>query len=210
VTPIAALPEHEQALDIDVSRHAQIFDPPVDAGAARIRFGVGDNTEMSAEGTAAALRADAPSNASRTFYTGRVGVRSNPGRSPFTFFGGAGGGFAEAGGTFVAADAGLAIGYENCVLVPSFQASAYVSNPLDPRPIDVTVDVKDPTFDTPSTTVGGVLRAGVRLSLSPSACRRGESSTWLVAGFGVTKMMDRDSDAAIAGLGIGLQIPISD
>jgi hypothetical protein len=45
--------------------------------------------------------------------------------------------------------------------------------------------------------------------LTPSACRRGEQSTWLVAGFGVTKMMDRDSDAAMGGAGLGISIPIS-
>jgi hypothetical protein len=209
VTPIAALPETQQAFDVDVSRHAQIFDPPLDTGAARMRFGVGETAEISVEGAAAALREDGPSSSARTFYTGRAGVRTNPGKGPFTFFAGAGGGFAAAGGTFAAVDVGAAVGYENCVLVPSFQASAYVSEPFDARPIDVTVDPKDPTFDTPSSTLGGVLRAGLRLSLTPSACRRGEQSTWLVAGFGVTKMMDRDSDAAIGGAGLGISIPIS-
>jgi hypothetical protein len=209
VSPIAALPETQQALEIDVSRHAQIFDPPLDVGAARMRFGVGENTEMSIEGNAAALRTDAPSTATRTLYTGRAGVRTNPGLGAFTFFAGAGGGFAPAGGTFAAADAGLAVGYQNCVLVPSFQASAYVSEPFDARPVDVTVDADEPTFDTPTRTVGGVLRAGLRLSLSPSACRRGEQVTWLTAGFGVTTMTDGDSDASIGGFGLGIEIPIS-
>lgn len=210
VTPIAALPADKQALELDASQHAQIFDPPLDTGDARMRFGVGDNTELSIEGAAAAVRAsDAASTATRTFYTGRAGVRSNPERSPFTFFAGAGGGYAAAGGTFVSADAGLAVGFQNCVLVPTFQASAYISEPLDPRPIDVTTDPDKPRFDTPSRTVGGVLRAGLRLSLSPSACRRGEQSTWLVAGLGVTKMMDADSSTAMPGVGFGIEIPIA-
>lgn len=207
VTPIAALPEAKQALDIDVSQHAQIFDPAVDAGAGRLRFGVGNNTEVSVEGTAAVVRDDGPSPEPRTFYTGRAGVRSNPGQSPFTFFAGAGGGFAGAGGSFVSADAGLAIGHVNCTLQPMFQASAYVSEPLDSRPIDVSVD-EDTMLDTPSTTIGGVLRAGLRLSLSPAACRRGEQVPWLTAGLGVTRMMDADSDAAIPGFGIGITIPL--
>lgn len=207
VTPIAALPQAKQSLDVEVSRHAAIFDPPLDAGAGRLRFGIGNNTEVSLEGTAAALRDDGPSPEPRTFYTGRAGVRTNPGQSPFTFFAGAGGGFAGAGGAFVAADAGLAIGHVNCTLQPTFQASAYVSEPLTPRPIDVTTgDMRE--FDTPSTTIGGVLRAGVRLSLSPSACRRGEQVPWLTAGLGVTRMMDVDSDTAIPGFGFGIEIPL--
>lgn len=210
VTPIAALPEAAQALDLEVSRHAQIFDPPVEAGAARLRFGIGHDAELSVEGSTAAVRDRGPSTAPRTFYTGRAGVRSTPGRGPFTLFAGAGGGYAGAGGAFVSADAGIAVGYVNCVLVPMAQASAYVSEPLHPRPIDVTTDADVPELDTPSTTAGGVLRAGLRLSLSPSACRRGEQSPWLFAGAGVTRMMDGDSDAAIPGVGIGLEIPLSD
>ncbi|HEY5946406.1 MAG TPA: hypothetical protein VIV40_12975 [Kofleriaceae bacterium] len=210
VTPIAALPETQQALDIDVSRHAQIFDPPVDAADGRLRVGLGNDTEASIEGTAAAVTDSGTSNASRTFYTGRAGVRTNPDRGAFTFFAGAGGGYAAAGGSFISADGGLAVGYVNCVLVPTAQASAYVSKPIDPQPIDVTTDEKHPTYDTPSTTLGGVLRVGVRVSLSPAACRRGEQSAWLVGGVGVTKMVDQDSDAAIPGVGLGIEIPLTD
>lgn len=209
VTPIAALPEAKQSLEIEASHHAQIFDPPIEAGAARLRIGLGSDTEASLEGSTAGVRDDGPSPESRTFYTGRAGLRSNPGKSALTLFAGAGGGFGAAGGTFVSADAGIAVGHVNCVLVPSLQASAYVSEPLDPKPIDVTVDVDDPTFDTPHTTVGGVVRAGLRLSLSPSACRRGERAPWLYAGFGVTAMMDADSDATIPGIGLGIEIPLT-
>jgi hypothetical protein len=207
VTPIAALPEEKQALDIDVSHHAAIFDPPIEAAAARLRQGVGTNTEVSVEGSAAAVRHDGPSTAERTFYTGRVGVRTNPGARALTLFAGTGGGIAGAD-KFVAADGGLAVGYRNCVLVPMFQASAFVSKPIDAHPIDVTTDLEHPMFDTPTTTLGGVLRAGARLNLSPSACRRGEQSTWLVAGIGVTRVIDDDSDTSIPGAGIGIEIPL--
>ncbi len=209
VTPITALPQNRQALELEASHHAQIFDPAIEAGAARLRFGIGNDTEASLEGSTAVVRDDGPSPEPRTFYTGRAGLRSNPGHGAFTMFAGAGGGFGAAGGTFISADAGFAVGHVNCVLVPQAQASAYVSEPLDARPIDVTTDPDAPTFDTPHTTIGAVVRAGLRLSLSPSACRRGEQSPWLYAGLGVTRMMDADSDAAIPGIGIGLEIPLS-
>jgi hypothetical protein len=94
------------------------------------------------------------------------------------------------------------------VLVPTFQASAFISKPIDGHAIDVTTDAEHPMQDTPTTTLGGVLRAGARVNLSPSACRRGEQTTWLVAGVGVTRMMDVDSDTAIPGIGIGIEIPL--
>ena len=209
VTPIAALPEAKQALDIDLSSHADIFDPALHAGAGRLRHGLGDNTEASVEGTVAALADNGPSTANRSLYTGRAGIRTNPGAGAITFFAGAGGGYAPSGGTFAALDAGVVVGIPNCTFVPTFQASGYVSEPLDPRPIDVTDDARYPEYDTPTRTVGGVLRGGVRISLAPSLCRRGEQAPWLVAGVGVTKMMDADSEASIPGAGIGIEIPLS-
>jgi hypothetical protein len=207
VTPIAALPQGAQALDVDVSSHTAIFDPPVHAGAARLRHGLGQHTEMSIEGNAAAVRERGVSTAPRAFYTGRAGVRTNPTAGAVTLFAGAGGGISGAQ-KFVAGDGGLSIGYQNCVLVPTFQASGFISKPIDGRAIDVTTDAEHPRFDTPTTTLGGVMRAGARLNLSPSACRRGEQTTWLVAGLGVTWMKDVDSDTAIPGVGIGIEIPL--
>jgi hypothetical protein len=208
VTPISTLPQAKQALDIDVSHHAAIFDPPIEAAAGRLRHGMGDNTEVSIEGNAAAVRDDGPSTAERTLYTARVGMRANPAAGALTVFAGAGGGVAGAD-KFVAADGGFAIGYRNCVLVPTFQASAFVSKPVDARAIDVTTDLEHPRYDTPTTTLGGVLRAGARLNLSPSACRRGEQSTWLVAGIGITRVVDHDSGTAIPGVGLGIEIPLN-
>jgi hypothetical protein len=209
VSPIAALPDNQRAFDVDISTHSQIFDPSVNAGTGRLRHGIGDNAEVSVEGSVAAVADSGPSKADRSFYTGRAGVRTNPGEGPLTFFAGAGGGYAPAGGTFGALDAGVVVGIPNCTFVPTFQASGFVSEPLDPRPIDVSDDPKYVDYDTPSRTVGGVLRGGVRIGLSPSACRRGEQEPWLVAGFGVTKVMDIDSDDAIPGAGIGIEIPLT-
>lgn len=210
VTPIAALPDNTQSLDINVSRHAQIFDPPVDAASGRLRHGIGKNSEVSVEGSTAAVRDDGPSRADRTFYTGRVGVRSNPERGPFTFSAGGGGGVSGAAGSFIAGDIGMAVGWNNCVLVPSFEVSGFVSQPTEQREVDVTDDPSDPEVDTPTTTYGGVMRFGLRLSLSPSACRHGEPSPWLGAGVGFTKMIDRDSDTAIPHIGLGIEIPLTE
>lgn len=208
LAPIHALPENQRALDVEVSTHSEIFDPPVYTGAGRLRTGVGDNTEVSVEGTAFSVDDTGPSGAPRTIYAGRAGVRTNPSASAVTLFAGGGAGFAPAGGLFTALDAGLALGFENCVLVPVMQASGFVSQPLAPRPIDVTTDPAHMTYDTPARTVGGVVRGGLRLSLSPSACRRGEQASWLYAGFGMTAVADHDSRGALLGAGLGVQVPL--
>jgi hypothetical protein len=120
------LPETKQALDIDVSRHAQIFDPPLDVGAARLRFGVADNTELTVEGNAAALRADdAASAAPRTLYTGAPACGRIP-TKPVHVLCRRRRWLRGCGRTFAAVDAGIAVGYQNCVLVPSFRRRVYV------------------------------------------------------------------------------------
>ena len=208
VSSLSALPQGRNALDLEVSRHAQIFDPAIQTGGLRLRTGVGDNTEVSAEGTAMIVADDqgGRSQAQRSIYAGRFGVRTNPKGGVSSLFAGLGGGFAPAGGRFAAVDAGFAIGYDNCVLVPILQGSGFLSEPFDARPIDVTVD--KPQFDTPQRTIGVTVRAALRFSLGPSACRRGEQVMWLTAGFGSTSLTDGDTSASLFGLGFGLEIPL--
>jgi hypothetical protein len=148
-----------------------------------------------------------PSSADRTFYSGRAGLRVNPGKSGATFFAGAGGGYAAAGGGFASADSGIAIGYDNCTLVPVLQASAFISQPLDARPIDVS-DGDNASTDTPERTVGVVVRGGLRLSLSPSRCRAGEQVPWVTLGLGSTTLADTEDSATLMGAGLGIQIPL--
>jgi hypothetical protein len=206
--PINALGGGQQALDLEASTHSQIFDPALNAFDGRYRTGVGDNTEVSLEGTAHAVEDSGPSTANRTFYSGRAGVRTNPSRGGATLFAGGGGGYAHSGGAFIAVDSGLAIGYENCYVTPILQASGFISQPLSPRPVDVSDDSKYRDYDTPSTTVGGVVRGGLRISMSPAGCHAGEQVPWITLGLGTTSLADHDSHATLFGAGLGISIPL--
>jgi len=208
LTGIRPLAQGQRALDVEVSRHAEIFDPAVFAGAGRLRTGIGDNAEVSVEGTLMQVADTGPSTADRSIYAGRAGVRSRPGNSPFAVFAGLGGGFAPAGGGFAAADAGIAVGWDNCVLVPMLQGSGLISRPLAPRPIDVTTDLDHPQTATPRPTYGLDVRAGLRISLTPFACRRGEPGMWLTGGLDITTLVDAEQSQTLGGVGFGLEIPL--
>ena len=209
VSPIYALAPGQRALDVEVSSHSEIFDPAIVAIDGRYRAGVGANTEVTVEGTAHGVDDQGPSMADRTFYTGRAGVRTNPQHGGATFFAGGGGGYAHAGGAFIAVDSGLALGYENCYVTPVLQASGFVSQPLAARPIDVTDSSDDvPQYDTPATTVGGVVRGGIRIMLSPARCHLGEQVPVLTLGAGMTTLADHDSNAAMLGAGFGVEFPL--
>jgi hypothetical protein len=125
-------------------------------------------------------------------------------------FGGIGGGYAPSGGSFVTADGGFSVGYVNCFVTPLASASAFVSNPIEARPVDVS-EGDDPMAHLTSTarfTVGGVVRVGLRIAMSPSGCRAGRQIPWLTTGVDITTMVDRTSDATLGGLGLGLEIPL--
>jgi hypothetical protein len=197
--PVTAMSEGAQTLDVELASHSQIFDPALRSGGARLTRGIGGRTEVTGEGTAYSV-------AGRNIYAGRAGVRTSPGED-LALFAGAGGGYAPVAGGFTTLDAGAAVGIHNCVLVPVVQGSAFVSQPIAPRAVDVSDDDIMVT-DTPATTWGATVRGGLRLSLSPSACRRGEPGSWVYAGFDITGVRDHDSDDSLFGVGLGLSIPL--
>ncbi len=201
LAPVTTLATGSKALDLEASSHTQIFDPGVGAASARLRTGLGDDLELSGESMVASI-------ANVDFYTARAAMRVNPHHGAVSFGTGVGGGYAPKGGSFVALDAGVSIGYDNCYLVPVAAASAYVSQPIVARPIEVTDDPMRPTFSTAHRTVGSVVRVGLRLSLSPERCRAGKEVPWITAGFDQTTMVDATDNAELFGFGVGFSMPL--
>lgn len=201
LAPVRTLAPGSQALDLEASSHMQIFDPGVGAASARVRAGISDDLELSGESMVARV-------ANVDFYTARAAMRVNPHEGAVSFTTGVGGGFAPKGGSFVAFDAGISVGFDNCYLVPVATASAYVSQPIVARPIDVSKDSTSPTFSTAHRTVGSVVRVGLRLSLSPERCHAGKEVPWITAGFDQTTMVDATDNAELLGVGLGFTIPL--
>jgi len=208
ISGIRPLASGQQSVDLELSQHAAMWDPAIGAGAARLRTGVGDNTEVSAEGTVLGVQDDGPSRADRTVFAARAGVRTNPGKAPYALFAGLGGGYSPAGGGFAAADAGIAIGYDNCVVVPVLQGAGMFSRPIDARPVDVTDDPDNPKMSTALPTFGLDVRAGLRVSLNHEACRRGDASSWITVGLQTTTLVDREQSNTLVGAGVGIEFPL--
>lgn len=207
LSPVHSLAQAHSALEIEASRHADIFDPAVHVLDGRYRHGIGEGAEVSLEGAAHQVEGNGYSKAARDFYSGRAGISVSPEAGDARIFAGAGGGFASEGGQFVAVDSGITLGVDNCVLVPTFTVAGFASQPINAKPIDVSDD-EYYTTDTPAFTAGAVMRGGLRLSLSPSKCRGGEDVPWISAGMGVTTLTDFDSNAALIHIGLGVEVPL--
>lgn len=204
VGPVTSLPSGGRSFDIEVAGHSQVFDPKLLSGAARYNESIARRTDVSVEGTMFRLASTGSSHEDPDVYAGRVGLRHSPGED-LALFAGTGGGYSPAGGSFVSADGGIGVGIDNCVVVPVAQVSGFISQPLDAHPIDVSEgDVM--TTDTPSRTLGVTARGGVRVSLTPAACRRGETGTWVYAGLDYTAVTDTDTQDELFGIGLGLSV----
>lgn len=200
LAPVTTLAQGARALDLEASSHAQVFDPVVGTADARLRAGLGEGVEVSGEGMVARV-------AGVGFYTGRAGLRVNPHKGAVAFNAGIGGGYSPKGGKLVAIDAGISAGYDNCHVVPIASASAFASQPIAAKPIDVSTNSKTGT-STAHRTAGSVLRVGLRIALAPARCHAGEEIPWITVGLDETTLVDATDHAFLVGLGVGFTMPL--
>ena len=193
-------------LQLEASGHGK--SPDVGAGTVRVRRGIEDNLEASAEFTYAKAGNKLATDTSQQMFAGRAGVKLRPDETPFIAVTAGAGGGAFAGGPFLSADVGGMAAYEMCRFTPFIGGSAYVSQPLNAQAVDTTEDGMAPgTFvDTPETTVGVQVRVGVAVNLSSCEAH----ATSLVVGFGLDHFWDNDSDRGLASGGAALSLDFGD
>ena len=100
------------------------------------------------------------------------------------FIGGLGAG-TYTGGPFLSPDLGIVLAYENPYVVPFLTLSGYVSIPLDAQEVDIGVSEMSDYSVTPSTTVGILGTAGLRVPI--------DIGTWTLApsaGIAVSELID--------------------
>ncbi len=202
--PPATLKAGNYGLQLEASGHGT--SPDVGAGTVRLRRGIEDNLEASAELTYGKAGNELATDTRRSMIAGRAGARLRPDEMPSVAVGAGVGGGTFAGGPFVSADAGAVLAYETCRVTPFVGGSGYVSAPLDAREVDTTEAGKEPgTFvDTPETTAGVQVRVGVSVNLSSCEAH----STSLVLGVGLDHFWDDDSDRGLASGGAALALDL--
>ncbi len=185
------------------------FGPDIAVAELKLSHGVTDDVELDFDGGYLRVTDETDVETAPDLYSGRIGVKYNPGDSFAAITGGAGGGYSFAGGGFVAADAGLIVAYENCHVVPYASTSAFLSVPLRPRAIVVGRDENQMDIvDTPETTIGASLGSGLRVVLEPGLCHDRRPTGNLTLGVSGTRLSDQhdSDDYFIASLGI--EIPL--
>lgn len=201
-----ALRQGETTASATAAHMGTLFDPSLDVTELGLRHGVTDEFDVEGSAGYAVVSGSEPADLDPRLITGRVGVIANPKRGAFTFRGGFGGGHNPSVGNFAAFDAGVTAAYHNCVVTPLIGTSGFVSNPLDPKPVNVA-PASDTAVDmqTPYTTVGWTLAASLGVQFDRASCRQGRAGTTLSIGFNVSEIANGNGNDTWAGLGLRLE-----
>jgi hypothetical protein len=179
----ATLAQGETGMQLEGGAHGAVFGVAAKSGTVRVRRGVDDANEVSAE--VSVLHVDNAAAARVNTYPNVFAIRGGAKHRVtrwFSVMGGLGGGASDGGG-FCSPDVGGVVAFENPYLVPFLSARAGLSVPFDARRVDTGAKTGP---EAPPTTgyAGAVIGARVPLgACDTNACGvRGS----LLAGVGFT------------------------
>jgi hypothetical protein len=195
------------SLQVAASAGGAVFGPSLIAADVAVRHGLSEEVEGVFDLSAARVTDETSARTDPSFYGARAGVKINPPGTGVAVTGGVGGGVAPAGGPYVSGDAGLILSIENCYLVPYAAGGGFVSEPLEPRPIQTQAG-SEPRMDTPETTYGATLGLGLRLVANPGACKGGRPAPGVILGGQYTLLWDSTSEEELFSLSLGLDFPL--
>ncbi len=202
----AVLADGESALAVAPGITGEVFGFSALSLTGSYKEGVGHDLEVGADANVISFdRQNSSVDLDRYIYSGRVRAKWTPatlgGNAALT--GGIGGGYAPDGGAFVSPDLGIVVAFENRYLVPYLGATAYVSQPIGTKKIDVSVgdDPAGTEFDEAQFTWGYDLSAGAKL---PIRYKGGQLN--LHAGMRILSLNDVDDGAVAIGLMLGPEL----
>jgi hypothetical protein len=196
--------EQRTSIGGEVSYHAGPWGAEVPGGTVRVQHGFGELVDGEVEAYYADVQGDPLVKTSGTIAAARAGVTWDVWRRDLAFVGGLGGG-GSAGGGFVSADAGMIAAWENCYLVPFIGAHVLLSQPIDAQEVDLAEVGESPHVDTPDTTFGFSLRAGLKVPLGREQCAQHERLD-LYAGADLTGLWKSTEKTGFVGGGLGVQV----
>lgn len=174
------------------------FGPKAKTFSAQFRRGFAQKFELGADLSLFHIKGVEQADKDLSPYVGtlRLGGKLEVLENYMAIQGGVGGGFSDAG-QFFSPDLGIILAVENPYLVPFVNVSGFVSQPINPKAIDVTIadqpigsDIQEPKF-----TYGILWSAGVRVPFEISEGMILAPSV----GFGGTYLVDSEETANLTG-----------
>ncbi|MFT5355026.1 MAG: hypothetical protein ACI9KE_002239 [Polyangiales bacterium] len=199
----AAVGVGNTAVQLEGGISAQVLGPGVVTASARVRHGVGEQTDLNVEGNFAYfVDGDPQIDMHRGIYSGRIGLKHAFGEH-FALTGGVGAG-GSAAGAFISPDFGFILSFENPYVVPFFSARVVLSQPMGAREVEF-VDDGVAFSQAPAFTYGYAFTTGVRVPLGPIAKPLRPA---ILVGFGMTHIFDGEDEAAFMGVNLGFEVTL--
>lgn len=181
----------------------EILGPGLVHATARVRHGVGEQTDLNFEGNFAYfIDGDEQNEAHRGIYSGRLGIKHAFGDN-FALTGGIAAG-GSAGGAFLSPDVGVIAGFENPYVVPFVSGRLILSQPISAREVEF-VDDGVAFMQAPQFTYGYNLTTGLRIPVGPLAKPLRPA---ILVGFGITQIFDGEDDAGFMSGNVGFELTL--
>jgi hypothetical protein len=199
------LGKNRTSVGAELSDHGGGGVDDIPGGTIRVQHNFAERLDGQAEAYYASVQGDSAAKTNGGIGALRAGVKWDAWRRDLAIVGGLGAG-GSAGGGFLGADLGAIVAYENCVIVPFIGAHFLLSQPVGAKQVDVT-KTGDATqhVDTPGTTFGFSIRAGLKLPMGRDICAENEKVD-LFAGVELTNLSKSGAHAGFPGGGIGVQL----
>jgi hypothetical protein len=164
----ATLKTGQQSVAIGGGGSGALFGFSATALAGTYKKGLTDQLEVGVDGTFVAVDdSHAVANLDPYIMGGRVKAKWAPDKTKgfAAVTAGIGAGYSIDGGGYVSPDLGLIAAFENRYFVPFVGASAFVSQPIASKVVDISHDDEDlgTRLESPQFTWGGYLNAGFKI-----------------------------------------------
>jgi len=218
----------ETVVGVRGAGYASIFDPGAVVASAGVRHGIAEDVEVDAEASWARLDEEGYGDLDRNIYAARVGAKVSRKSGWAAAFAGAGGGYAPVGGAFSAVDAGVAVSYPNCYVVPFTNLTLFGSLPIGAKQVDFrnATDGSVAASSKATFTYGVGWGGGVELPLDRARCRQGLTPARLQLGLSSFTLVPRPGNVirsstssdtmyestttgrySVVGLALGVEVP---
>ena len=201
----APTPQGKMSVGVRGGVQQAIFGFQLHGGAAQLRHGVTETTELGVDGTVMNIAEDGGAvETDSTILAGRFGGKTAPeelGEYLAVTYGIGGG--TSAAGDFISPDAGLVLSYEWLWWESVTTLSGFASIPVDAREVDISTESQGPGthVQAPGLTFGATLAAGAMKPI--------ELDSAIISPFvhiSITGMTDRVEEAYVAGLQGGVNL----
>jgi hypothetical protein len=190
---------------VSVGSQGEVFGVRTASAVVKVRRGVTEHSEFGVDANFTVVDdSQAAADIDPNIWSARAGGKwaPEPLRDYISVIYGVGGGMSEAG-QFISPDVGLVVAFENRYVVPFASVDGFVSEPINPRPVDISSkdDGLGTNIQTASRTWGATFAGGLKVPI-----QSGGSTVSPLLGLSRSVLTDGEANTDIVGASLGVDV----